>query len=194
MRRVIVITGTPGVGKSSISKILSSKTNSILISLSELVKKENLYVEVDEERDTLVVDLDRVSRRIQEIISSSDRDVIIEGHFAPDVVPSESVTMVFVLRRSPEELKCILEDRHYSEKKISENLAAEILDVCLYDAIDKFGIEKIHEVDATSRDAKDIVQEILEVLGGLRERKVGIVDWLGKLEMENKLEEYLREF
>lgn len=149
---------------------------------------------MNRERDTLIVDLEGVSRRVKEIISSSDRDVIVEGHFASDVVPPESVTMVFVLRRSPEELKRILEDRHYSEKKIAENLAAEILDVCLYDSVNKFGIEKIHEIDATSRGAEDIAQEILEVLGGLRERRVGIVDWLGKLEMENKLGEYLKEF
>ncbi|MEM1586238.1 MAG: adenylate kinase family protein [Candidatus Bathyarchaeia archaeon] len=194
IRRVIVITGTPGVGKSSISKILSLKINSIIISLGELVRKEKLYSGVDEGRDTLIADLERVSKRVQEIILGSDRDVIVEGHFAPDVVPPEYVTMAFVLRRSPEELKHILESRRYNEKKIAENLAAEILDVCLYETVKRFGREKVCEIDVTSRDAEDAAQEILEVLSGLRERRVGIVDWLGKLEAENKLEEYLKEF
>lgn len=149
---------------------------------------------MDEERGTLIADLERVSRRFREIILNTDQDIIVEGHFAPDVVPSEHVTIAFVLRRSPEELKRVLESRGYSEKKIAENLAAEILDVCLYDAISRLGKEKVCEVDVTSRDAEDVVKEILDILCGLRERRIGIVDWLGKLEAEGKLEEYLKNF
>ncbi|MEM2321447.1 MAG: adenylate kinase family protein [Candidatus Bathyarchaeia archaeon] len=188
------MTGTPGVGKSSISRILSSKANFHLISLGELIKEEKLYAGVDEERNTLIADLERLSRRVREIILSSDRDVIIEGHLAPHVVPPEYVTIAFILRRSPEELKHILKSRNYSKRKVSENLAAEILDVCLHDAVNGFGIKKVCEVDVTSRDAKDVVQEILDVLNGLRECRIGIVDWLSKLETEGKLEEYLKEF
>ncbi|MEM1515500.1 MAG: adenylate kinase family protein [Candidatus Bathyarchaeia archaeon] len=194
IKRIIVITGTPGVGKSLISKTLSSKIDSTLISLGELVKKEGFYSGVDEERGTLIADLERISRRIREIILNSDRDIIIEGHFAPDVVPPEHVTIAFVLRKSPEELKHALESRGYSEKKIAENLAAEILDVCLYETINRFGTEKVCEIDITSRDVEDVVKEILDILNGLKERRIGIVDWLGKLEAEGKLEEYLRNF
>lgn len=149
---------------------------------------------MDEERDTLIADLERLSRRVQEIILSSDRDVIIEGHLAPHVVPPEHVTIAFVLRRNPEELKHILESRNYSERKVAENLAAEILDVCLHDAVNRFGIKKVCEVDVTSRDAENVAREILDVLNGLRECRIGIVDWLSKLETEGKLEEYLKEF
>lgn len=193
-KRVIVITGTPGVGKTLISRILSSRINSRLISLGELIREEKLYIGVNKERDTLIADLKRVFKRVEEIISASDSDIIIEGHLAPHVVPPESVTMAFVLRRSPEELKRILESRSYSERKIAENLAAEILDVCLYDAVNRFGANRVCEIDVTSRDAEDVVQEIIDILDGRRERKVGIVDWLEKLEREGKLEEYLREF
>jgi len=142
----------------------------------------------------LIADIERVSRRVSEIISSAQKDIIIEGHLAADVVPAEEVTIVFVLRRDPEELKKILEERSYAEKKIMENLAAEILDVCLFEAIKKFGVDKVCEIDVTSKSIGDVVQEILDVLSGLRERKVGVVDWLGKLEAEGKLEEYLGKF
>lgn len=194
IKRVIVITGTPGIGKTYISRVLSSKINSTLISLGELIREEKLYIGVDEERDTLIADLDRVSKRIEEIILSSDGDIIIEGHLAPHVVPPEHVAIAFVLRRNPEELKHILESRNYSERKIAENLAAEILDVCLYDTVNRFGINRVCEIDVTSRDTEDVIQEMLDVLNGLKECKIGIVDWLGKLEEEGKLEEYLKEF
>ncbi|MBS7606784.1 adenylate kinase family protein [Candidatus Bathyarchaeota archaeon] len=194
MRRIIVITGTPGVGKSSVSRVLASKINAHLISIGELVKREKIYSGVNKNRNTLIADIDKVSRRIREIMAEVSGDIIIEGHFAVDVVPLEEVTAVFVLRRDPEELKGILESRSYSERKIRENLAAEILDVCLYDAIKRCGVEKVCEVNVTSRDVEDVVQEIMEVLNGTRELRVGIVDWLGKLESEGKLDEYLKGF
>lgn len=165
-----------------------------MISLGELIREEKLYIGVDRERDTLIADIDRVYERVKEIILSSDRDVVVEGHLAPYVVPPEYATIAFVLRRSPEELKRVLKDRNYSERKIAENLAAEILDVCLYDAVNRFGIDKVYEINTTSRDPEDVVNEILEVLKGLRGHRVGIVDWLGELEAKGKLKEYLREF
>lgn len=194
IKRVIVITGTPGVGKSSISKALASEINAQVISVGELVKKERLYSGVDRKRDTLIADMEKVSERIKEIISNTFTDIIVEGHFAVDVVPSEKVEIVFVLRRNPEELETILKERSYKEEKIRENLAAEILDVCLYDSVKKYGISKVCEINVSSRRIKDVVQEIIRVLNGEEERKIGIVDWLGKLEAEGKLDKYLRDF
>lgn len=194
IKRVIVITGTPEVGKSSISKALASKINAQVISIGELVKKEGLYSGVDKKRDTLIADVDKISERINEIISNASTDIIVEGHFAVDVAPSEKIEITFVLRRSPEELETIFKERSYKEKKIRENLAAEILDVCLYDSVKKYGINKVCEIDVSSRSVEDVVQEIIRVLNGEKERKVGIVDWLGKLEAEGKLDRYLRDF
>ncbi|MEM2913273.1 MAG: adenylate kinase family protein [Candidatus Bathyarchaeia archaeon] len=194
IKRIIVITGTPGVGKSSISKALASKINAQVISIGELVKKEGLYSGVDRKRDTLIADVEKVSERINEIISNASNDIIVEGHFAVDVVPSEKIAIAFVLRRNPEELETIFKERSYKEEKIRENLAAEILDVCLYDSVKKYGINKVCEIDVSSRSVEDVIQEIIRVLNGEEERKIGIVDWLGKLEAEGKLDKYLRDF
>lgn len=141
----------------------------------------------------MIADTARVSERIREMLSNIDGNVIIEGHFAVDVVPPEYIDVVFVLRRDPEELKRVLMSRSYKESKVMENVAAEILDVCLYDAVSRCGASKVCEVNVTSRDTNDVVQEILDVFNGVRERRIGIVDWLGKLESEGKLDEYLKE-
>lgn len=194
IRRIIIITGTPGVGKTSVSAALASRIDAQLVSLGELIRKEKLYIGFDKERDTLIADIGKISRRVGEIISKAQKDIIIEGHLAVEVTPAEEASIVFVLRRNPEELKRILEERSYTERKIMENLAAEILDVCLFEAVKKFGVEKVCEIDVTSKSVDEVVQEILDVLGGLRERRVGVVDWLGKLEAEGKLEEYLDKF
>ena len=193
-RRIYIVTGTPGVGKSSISKMLASILGARLISIGELVKREGLYTGWDEERETLIADTDRLSERIREIIDAEKRTIIIEGHYAVHVVPPEKVDLIFVLRRDPRYLKKTLEDRGYSRRKVMENLAAEILDVCLFDAVDVCGVEKLCEMDTTSKSLEEVVDEIISVIKGERKPEVGIVDWLGMLESEGILDDYLKEF
>jgi len=158
------------------------------------VKREKLYSRIDRKRKTLVADIEKVSKKIDEIIHNTATDVIVEGHFAVDVVPPEKISIVFVLRRDPEDLEKILKRRSYSEEKIKENVAAEILDVCLYNAIKVCGEDKVCEINVTSRNVEDVVQEIIKVINGEEKCKIGIVDWLGKLEAEGKLDKYLKDF
>jgi len=193
-RRVILVTGTPGVGKTSISRLLASKLDAVYISLGELVERERLITGVDKARGTLIADADRVSKRVQEIIKSSECDVIVDGHYAVDVVPAKDVHMVFVLRRDPSELKSVMENRGFKEKKLWENLAAEILDVCLWDAVSACGSEKVCEIDVSGKRIEEVVEDIILMLEGRKKCRVGIVDWLGKLEGEGRLHEFLKPF
>jgi len=192
--KVIIISGTPGVGKSTVSKQLSSKLGYGLVSVGDLVKDEHLYTSVDRKRDTLVADMNQVPKRLKNIISRSHKPLIIEGHYAVDVVPTESVKLVFVLRRDPEDLRFILEKRGYEDEKVRENIASEILDVCLYDAVDRCGVEKVCEVNVTSRSVDETVGEIQLILQGKKKRRIGTVDWLGRLYSEGKVDEYLKDF
>lgn len=193
-QRIILISGTPGVGKTAVSRLLVSKLNALHIDLGELVKRENLTSGVDKARDSLIVDIDKVSGRVQEIIRNCNSDVIIDGHYATDVVPSDSIYLVFVLRRNPDELKKTMESRVFKEEKIHENLAAEILDVCLVDAISACGSEKVCEIDASAKGIDEVVERMLLILNGKNKCEVGIVDWLGKLEAENRLHLFLKNF
>ena len=192
--RVLIVTGTPGVGKSSVSELLASKIDAKLLSLGYLVKKEGLHIGVDQKRDTLIADLQKISEKVEKITVNTVRDIVIEGHYAVDVVSPEKTYMVFVLRRDPKELRDVLEGRGYKDRKVQENLAAEILDVCLYGAVKTCGANKVCEVDITGRKVEDAVEAILLILDGKKECKVGLVDWLGSLESEGKLDEYLKEF
>jgi adenylate kinase len=193
-RRVVLVTGTPGVGKTSVSRSLASKLDSVYISLAELVKRERLISGVDKARGSLIADTDRVSKRMQEIIKSSERDVVVDGHYVVDVVQSKDVHLVFVLRRDPSELRSVMENRGFSEEKLWENLAAEILDVCLVDAVLAFGSDKVCEIDVTGKRIEEVVKELILVLEGKEKCRVGIVDWLGTLEEEGRLREFLKHF
>jgi adenylate kinase len=192
LKHAVLVVGTPGVGKTVASKLLTSKIDALYINLAELAKKENLILSADKARDTLIADIDKIAQRVSQILESSEHYVVIDGHYAMDVVSPRNVHTVFVLRRTPAELKKILESRGFREKKLWENLAAEILDVCLWDAISACGSEKICEIDISGRNVEDTVKQMISILHGKEQCRVGIVDWLGKLEVENRLHEFLR--
>jgi len=193
-KRVILVTGTPGVGKTAVSRSLASRLNAEHVNLAGLVERERLISGVDVARGTLIADTDRVSKRVQKIIRSCEYDLIIDGHWAVDVVPAKDVHLVFVLRRDPDELKGAMEDRGFRGKKLWENLAAEILDVCLWEAVRVCGLDKVCEVDVSGKTIEGVVEHITSVLEGKRKCWVGTVDWLGKLEAEGRLQEFLKNF
>lgn len=194
IKRIILVTGTPAVGKTTIASQLASKLDATHIDLTELVKREKLISGVDEKRETLIADIDKISKRVQKIIRASKRDIIIDGHYAVDVIPADYVNLVFVLRRSPDELKKEMEERGFREKKLRENLAVEILDICLREAVSTCGQGKVCEIDVTGREIKEVVEEAILVLKGKKKCRVGIVDWLTKLDRENRLRDFFKPF
>jgi adenylate kinase len=192
-KRVILITGTPRVGKTSVARMLASKLGGLLVNLTELAISENLIVGIDEKRDSTVVNLKKMKSRIRQIIEECDKSsVIIDGHYAAYVVPKRFASYVFVMRRDPTELIKLMEQSNFSGPKLWENLASEILDICLVDALTVYGEDKVCELDTSGKSTEEIVNDVLDILGGRKKCYVGIVDWIGKLEREGLLDEYLR--
>jgi adenylate kinase len=190
-----LITGTPGVGKTAVSQLLASKLKAVHIDLGELVTKEKLSIGIDRKRKTVIADKSKLSKRVRQIVGQykQDHDIIVDGHFATDIASKRNVTKVFVLRRHPNQLKRLLEKRGFTGRKLWENLAAEILDVCLCDAIKAIGLDKTCEIDLTDKKIEEVANDIVSILDGKKSCTVGMVDWLGELEREKRLDEFLRE-
>ena len=191
-KRVILVTGTPGVGKSTVSSLLASRLGARHVDLGELVKRENLIIGVDEARGTLVVDTGKISKRLEKIIEDCERDIVIDGHYAVDVVPAKEVYLVLVLRRDPDELKKLMEARGFKEGELWENLAAEILDVCLWDSVKVCGLGKVCEINASGKEIGEVVEDMISALEEKGRRRVGVVDWLGKLDREGRLRDFFQ--
>ena len=99
MKQAIVITGTPGTGKTTLSKLLSEEGYSF-IEVGKLVKEEKLYDYFDEETDSYVVNDDLLNARLIELIAenSSSNPLILDGHVVE--LPPSYVTCCIVLRCS----------------------------------------------------------------------------------------------
>jgi len=173
--------------------LLTSKLDALYVNLTEQAISENLISGKDEERNSIIVDENRMRQKIREIVENShEEDIVIDGHYAVNVVPKKLVTHVFVLRRDPVELRKFMEDCGFSGRKLWENLASEILDVCLVEALNICGEGRVCELDVTGKSVEKTVSEIFDVLEGHKKCRVGVVDWLGKLETEGLLSEFLK--
>jgi adenylate kinase len=192
MKRVILITGTPSVGKTTVAKALASKLSAEYINLTDFAKANDLILEEDPKRDTLVIDEEGMRERLGETIdASSNANIIIDGHYASAVTPVQNVPLVFVLRRNPKELKVFMEKRGYIGIKMVENLQAEIIDVCLEEAVEAHA-GRVCELDVTGKTTEEVIDDITNVLNKRKTCMVGTVDWMGTLEAEGVLDEFLK--
>ena len=190
--RVILVTGTPAVGKTTVAKKLAKELKAQYINLTDLAKKEHMILGSDEARRTAVIDEAKMRRKLKSLICNAQASVVIDGHYAAAVTPKATVTSVFVLRRNPTQLREFMRKRGYSEAKQKENLEAEILDICLVEAVSKQEKGKVCELDISDKTVDETLKEILEVLGGKRGCQVGCVDWLSMLEQQGKTDEFLK--
>ena len=192
-KRVILITGTPCTGKTTTAKALAAKLpDSQYINLTDYAKANNLIVGEDRERNTAIINEEAMQEKLGETINASENaNIIIDGHYASAVTPTEHVAQVFVLRRDPRELKQFMERCGYSGSKMWENLQAEIIDVVLGEAVEVHA-GRVCELDVTGKTVDAVVTEILDVLEKRKTCFVGVVDWLGMLEREGLTDEYLK--
>lgn len=183
--RVIAVTGTPGTGKSTFARELADDLNYRLVDLNEIIEREELYEA--EEGGMKLVDPEDLEG-IDQYIDVQGEGVVVDGLLSYLISP-EWITHVVVLRTAPDTLKGRLMGRGYSDDKLHENLEAEALGVVLGRAIERYGTERVYEIDTTDLEPSEAVDAFREALEGERTLEPGSVDWLGDYfsEWENKL-------
>lgn len=165
------LTGTPGTGKTTISKMLRDGYGLKVVDLNEVIRTCRYYVGWDENRNCRVVDLEALRAH-----PFSD-GLVLEGHISHHL----PVDRVIVLRTDPAVLRGRLLKKGFSENKVRENVEAEILDVILVEALGLHG-NNVYEVDSTgtSSASAQLVWEITQ--GHWLERFVaGQYNWTGYL-------------
>ncbi len=188
MPKLIIITGTPGVGKSTLSRALARRLGAPSIDLGELVKTERLHVGFDRLRGSLIIDEKRVRRRLADMLGSSGK-IVVASHTVGRIVPLEMDSFAIVLRLDPVLLHRRLLRKGWTKKKIWENVESELLDVCYFDAVQSIGAERVFELDTGSLSRVRVLQKALKILGG-KGGRVPRVNWLDRydpLDLERKL-------
>jgi len=169
----VVITGTPGTGKTKIAAKLARILDIKLISIKDLVEKEKIYRIREGERVVDTVALERIMKKALK----NEKDYVVEGHLACEVeIPCN---YIFVLRTHPKELKKRLSARKYKKEKVGENLMSEMLDYCEQRAAKVYGKKPI-EIDTTD---KTILGSARRIAGMIRNKKKkgDIVDYSKEL-------------
>ena len=169
----IGITGNPGVGKHTVTDLLSKKIkDSKIIDINKIIISNQAF-----NCETYEADLKKTRLfLLKELIN--DDNVIVVGHLLPYVIKRNELDFIAILRKSPYSLIDVYEKRKYSNKKSQENILCEILGICFYDTLQVFGKLKISEIDTTSNDPEESVKEIIWNYDHKSKRQIGLVDWL----------------
>jgi adenylate kinase len=150
----IIITGTPGVGKTTHSEELARKTGLHHLNINSIVKEHNIgEASTDpEDPNVKIVDEDRLLDVIENDLE--DGGQIIDWH-ACDLFPPRQIDLVAVLRCDNKVLYDRLKAKNYGEKKLQENLDCEIMEVLVQEARDAFDAEQVVELKSESTEDLD---------------------------------------
>ena len=165
---LVAITGTPGVGKSTVSSIL--RKDHRVIDIHSYAEEHGLFEEFDDDAGSYDVDVERLN---DSIMSEDITDTtFIDGHLSHFV----DVDVIIVLRCDPKVIRDRLKIRGYDEKKILENVQTEVLDVILYESVES-GIPT-YEIDCTDMTPEDVASRITSILNGdIVGNEPGSVNW-----------------
>ncbi|KXH57824.1 POS9-activating factor FAP7 [Colletotrichum salicis] len=167
----IIVTGTPGVGKTTHCEELARRTGLKHLSVNQVVKDRECHEGWDDEFQSWIVDEDKVCLPVALIFSSywelesaaalplldaiegdvQEGGYIIDWH-ACDLFPKSWIDLVVVLRVDSTTLYDRLSARKYPEAKLQENLDSEIMEVLLQEAREAFDEEIVVELTSNTSD------------------------------------------
>lgn len=173
---IILITGTPGVGKTTVSNVLKDKLNANLIAINELVDEKHIYMGIDPERGYKIVDMDVLFEELDKIVKEIDESnyILIEGHLSHFY---ENADLIIVLRANPDVLRDRMKVKGWEKSKIDENIEAEIIGICSYESYEIHG-KKASEIDTSSISPQEVSDLIIKVINGDNEFPIGNVDYM----------------
>jgi adenylate kinase len=165
--RPVALTGTPGVGKSSVARRLAPGLRSVEV--SHLARREGAATGRGR---SLVVDLRRLRAALSRPGALDGLDLVV-GHLA-HLLP---LPRAIVLRCHPLELRERLQrGRRGSRADRQANFVAEATDAVLVEAL-SLGREVV-EVDTTGRTVSDVARRVRASLRARAGRGAAAVDWL----------------
>jgi adenylate kinase len=173
---IIAITGTPGVGKSSIASVLRENGYEV-VDLFKIAVDNGFVDGNDEERHSWIVNVDKLNDYVKKNYAR-DGIVFIDSHLSHCL---KCADRVIILRCHPTELRKRLSFKGWSDEKVKENLEAEILDVILVEAVDIHPAGNIFEIDTTGKSSEEVMSSFNEIINNtfkhMKKYNIGNIDW-----------------
>ncbi|KAJ4389153.1 factor activating pos9 [Gnomoniopsis smithogilvyi] len=163
----IIITGTPGTGKTTHCEVLAEKCPELKhLSVNQVVKERECHEGWDEEYQSWIVDEDKLLDAIEEECKAGG--CIIDWH-ACDMFPKSWIDLVVVLRVDSAIHYDRLASRNYPEVKLQENIDSEIMEVLLEEARDSYDEEIVVELQSNSTE--ELESNVERIQGWLKQWK-----------------------
>ncbi len=173
---LIALTGTPGTGKTSVSKILIENGVKV-IDINNLAISKNFVSGRDSKRKSTIIDTVKLNDYINKNFNVNET-IIFESHLSHLL---KCINNIIILRCHPKELQKRLEKKMWKKEKIKENIEAEILDIVLCESAEIHDPHKLFEIDTTGKSPKELSEKILELIdkkfNDVKNYKIGSVDW-----------------
>jgi adenylate kinase len=167
----IVITGSPGTGKTRIAKALAKAMGLELIDIKRIVEQAGLDKGPEHE-----VDIKALSEALS-FLKGKD-DYVVEGHLACELrLPADHI---IVLRTNPAVLRKRLAKRRYPKEKLEGNLMAEMLDYCTQRAEKEYRLMPL-ELDTSQLTPPQAIARI-EAAIKHKKKKLDTVNYSKELE------------
>lgn len=150
----ILISGTPGTGKTKVAELLAKKLGYALIKVNDFAVENKLIVGEDKQRKTLIMDEKALRKKVERLKGN----FVIEGHEAHFCNGDKTI----ILRTEPKELIKRLKAKKWPARKIQENIDAERMEVILEEARSLHN--NIIVLDTTNKKAGQVVNQIIRNL------------------------------
>jgi adenylate kinase len=154
----LMVTGSPGVGKTTIAKALGKKLGYKIINEKDFALQNGIGSFNDE--NELEIPVKEFEKKANQFLSKN-KHIIFEGHVLCET--KLNVDKVILLRVNPEILEMRLELRKYSSEKIMDNVFIEGIDYCKKHVLRKYPKNKIIEVES-KQSINETLKEIINKL------------------------------
>jgi adenylate kinase len=153
----ILVTGTPGVGKTATASLIAEAVGLKHINVGELIQQHKCYDGHDDALDTHILDEDKLLDLMENMFEecANENTGIVADYHSCELFPERWFDLILVLRAKTDILFDRLTERGYNEKKRSENLEAEIMQVVLDEARESYDVDIVHEVPSNTVEEMD---------------------------------------
>ncbi len=161
--KVVIVSGTPGTGKTTIAKRLAKRLDFYYIDANKVISEFRLSEGYDRKRKTRIIDVNNLNKKLVGIVLFFKKHngiflknknnwklkilnkknkikkyngIIIDSHLS-HYLPRKYVDLCIITKCDIKELSIRLKRKGFHKAKIKENVQAEIFDVCHNEALER---------------------------------------------------------